>query len=49
MTKQIVKVLCKALGLPVPTKYLPGRVVTFTDAEVASLRAAYGQSTAGQW
>ena len=49
MTKRIVKVLCNALGLRLPIKSLPGRVVTFTDAEVASLRAAYGQSTAGQW
>ena len=49
MTKLITKTFCKVFGLPVPTKYLPGRVVTFTDAEVASLRAAYGQSTAGQW
>jgi len=49
MAKRIVTLVCKALGLRVPTKYLPGRTVTFTAAEVASLRAAYGQSTEGQW
>lgn len=46
---KIVKLVCKTFGLRTPEKYLPGRVVTFTDAEVASLRAAYGQSTEGQW
>jgi hypothetical protein len=49
MTKRIVKLVCKCFGLRVPTKYLPGRDVTFTAAEIASLRAAYGQSTEGQW
>lgn len=49
MTKRIVKLVCKTFGLQVPTKYLPGRPVTFTAAEVASLRAAYGQTTEGQW
>ncbi len=49
MTKRIVKLVCKAFGLRVPTKYLPGRVVSFTDAEAAALRAAYSQSTEGQW
>jgi len=49
MTKRIVKIVCKAFGLPVPTKYLPGRVVTFTAAELAYLNSAYDQNTAGQW
>lgn len=49
MTKRVLKLVCKVLGLRVPTKYLPGRNVTFTDADVAALRAAYGQSTDGQW
>lgn len=49
MIKRIVKLVCKTLGFPVPTKYLPGRVVTFTEAELINLRAAYGQSTEGQW
>lgn len=49
MTKRIVKLVCKALGLRVPEKYLPGRIVAFTAAEITSLRAAYGQSTEGQW
>ena len=49
MAKRIVKLVCKAFGLRVPTKYLPGRVVEFSAAEAANLRAAYGQSTEGQW
>lgn len=49
MTKRIVKLVCKALGLRVPTKYLPGRVVEFGATEIANLRAAYSQSTEGQW
>ena len=49
MTKRIVKLVCKTLGLRVPEKYLPGRVVEFSAAELTNIRAAYSQSTEGQW
>ncbi len=48
MTK-FIKIAYRVLGLRVPTKYLPGRVITFTDAEVVRLRSAYDQPTDGQW
>lgn len=44
MTKsKLITAVCRAIGLKVPTKYLPGRVITLTADEVTHLRAAYAQ------